>query len=351
MSRSVRRCLAALAALLVGSGASAGDAAQRNDTKLDEQKLEAASRELAQLFRLTPIHQLAAAGAEVRRAYLSDGIGRYIAAVSFTRANGESPYVTITLPVTTFQREPVRAPVPASVWQEVISLSQNFDRSLVPLPTPTSDEIRVCIHPWGAYVEAVERRSEGTDATVRRKAGNACDDELALPYAFWLAQQAINTLPSCQQISPDDHRNAAAIVAECGKLAGDRLAAVEVLNILSASSFARPRDWDSALSLRTFFSDDARVVWSGDEALANGGVDLWFRKMREGHNTMLWVDRYTGLDVDHVRVQGRIEGYRDVGSDRVLFSAPVHQEWVRYRPYGFKVKEIIVGQAVRAKPR
>jgi hypothetical protein len=257
----------------------------------------------------------------------------------------------ISLPVTSLQQDPLRGPVKEALWQEVVSLSQNFDRSLVALPTAKSDEIQVCVHGWGAYVEAVDRHSQGIEPTIRRKPGNACDDELALPYGFWLAQQAINTLPSCQRISPEEHRNAAAIVAECGKLSGDRLAAVEVLNLVSASSFARPRDWDSASHLRTFFSENARVVWSGNEGLANGAVDLWLRKMGEGHNTMLWVDRYTGVDVDHVRLEGRIEGYHDVGSDRVLFSAPVHQEWVRYRPYGFKVKEIIVGPAVRANPR
>lgn len=350
MSRSVTRCLAVLAALIDGGGLSAG-AGQRTGPKLDEQSLDVRSRELAQRFRLTPIHELAATGAEVRRAYLSDGIGRYIAAVSFIRIKGESPQVMISLPDTSLQREPLRAPVTAAVWQEVVSQSQNFDRLLVALPPASSGEIRVCIHPWSAYVEAVDRPSEGTDPSIRRKLGNGCDDELALPYAFWLAQQAINALPSCQRISPDKHRNAAAIVAECGKLTGDRLAAVDVLNLVSSSSFARPQEWDSTFSLRTFFSDDARVVWSGKEALATGAVDLWLRNMGEGHNTMLWADRYTGINADRVRLEGRIEGYHDVGSDRVLFSAPVRQEWVRHRPYGFKVKEIIVGQAVRAKPR
>ena len=343
--------LIALGALILGDGAKGRQSDKTVQTLSDEQKLDLAARELPQRFGQPTIKDLEAAEAEVRRAFLSDGIGRFIASVTFARTKGESPHVIIKLPVAAVQREELRGLVPANVWIEVISQSHNFDRSLVPLPAPPSDDIVLCTHGWGAYVEAADKPSNEALATIRRKLGNACEDELAFPYAWWLAQQAIDVLPACKQVAPDKHRNAAAVVAACGKLSGDRLAAAEVLNTVSASSFEKPNDEDTTSTLRTFFFDDARLIWSGQQAPADGVIAFWLHKMRDGHNTMLWVDQITGRDVDHVHLQGRIEGYRDVGEDRVLFSAPVRQEWVRDRPFGFRVKDIAVGQAVPAERR
>ncbi|HYD37767.1 MAG TPA: hypothetical protein VEA60_09150 [Allosphingosinicella sp.] len=122
----------------------------RGDRGLD--RCAEAQRQLRELYGLKAIEEHHAAEDQVRRAYIIDGYGRDLVAIAFVRTAGSDPTAWIHFPRRpgAAVREPLRAPVPKTVWEHVMERSSLFDRTLVPLPRVAEADgtITICVHGW-----------------------------------------------------------------------------------------------------------------------------------------------------------------------------------------------------------
>lgn len=185
---------------------------------------------------------------QMRRAMFVDGYGRDIVSVTFLRAPGESPRVSVAGPIRAPYDPPAElsAPVSHDVWIRVLGDSEHFNRDLV--SEEGGGDLQICLHGAFTVVEAVDpprrppnlvfsadalsgeievREAELRPGRVRVDAESACASGLAVPYAYKLARIAVESLPQCATLDPDDHRGNPNLLAACQRLRGDRMAAGE----------------------------------------------------------------------------------------------------------------------------
>jgi len=193
---------------------------------------EAAQQRMRALYAVRSIEEHRAAGDQVWRIFYVDGYGRDVVLISFVRAAGHDPTMWVHFPSDqgASPSEPLQAPVPQPLWNEVRSRSENFERTFAPEPGRDPSAIRLCLHGWVYAVESVGRRLGRAEAPVRRKVENACEDGPTAAYAQDIQRIALSLLPYCAALDPSHHRNPASTIAACRLLSGDRLAAAEVMN-------------------------------------------------------------------------------------------------------------------------
>ena len=284
-----------------------------DDRGVDRCSPEQQSR-VRELFGVRTIEEHAAAGDQVRRAFYVDGYGRDVVAIAFVRARGSEPMLWVHFPREEGRgrAEPLTAPVPQAVWQEVIEESAHFDRQLVPLPdeVPVAQEdgeeiMAMCLHSSVFTIEATDpAEREGRQPTIRRRTEDACQNGLTEAYAVELRRVAVPLLPHCARLDPELHRNEATLLSACRLLAGDRLAAAEVMN--RVDPFHSVDGADDAALIRHLFDYQAIIDWNGQRnSGAGSAANFWAAKMAEGEGRIiLYYDTITGESAERVRLTG-----------------------------------------------
>ncbi len=268
-------------------------------------------------YGLPPIEELTGARAQVMRALFVDGYGREVVAVSFLREAGREPRVEVRSGAAT--AEGMTAAVPATMWEALTNDGRHFDRVLA----PAGGDAPICLHSWMTTVEAA-------DATgVRRRTEDSCSGALAIAHADRLAQAAVTLLPACALLDPQRHRNAAARLARCTNLAGDRMAAAQAFNRFSSDAFSDPK----GQPIRHLFTEDAELAWPGGPAVRGSGpaADAW---ARQTPGQRFWVGRIVGETAERVRIEGWIETGAPDRPERVAMV----QTWVRTNGDDFRLR-------------
>ena len=174
---------ALLFSLLVAAPASPQGTPERDcrDDRGVDRCDEAQQRRVRELFGVRSIEEHRAAGDQVRRAFYVDGYGRDVVAIAFIRSPGRDPEVWVHYPRRDGEPtpEPLRAPVPRPVWNDVIERGEHFDRDVLSRPAPAAEPrvarpagdaaedpetIPLCLHSWVFTIEAVDR--EGLAGTA-----------------------------------------------------------------------------------------------------------------------------------------------------------------------------------------
>lgn len=194
-------------------------------------------------YRVDDAESLMRAGVVLRRAMIVDGYGNDLIAITFQRKPGSAPQVDLRVPCDKRQacHAPLTAHVPIAIWNRVLRQSDDFDQELVRETDIAEGERTICIHAWLAVVEAVDparnevktSRPELNSGTVRSDTESACADGLAVPFAFEIAELALQSLPECAALQPQAFRNTPTLLATCTRLGGDRIAASEAFALLN----------------------------------------------------------------------------------------------------------------------
>lgn len=302
---------------------------------------------LQRLYRVRPIEAHRDAGDQVRRIFYVDGYGRDVVALSFIRARGHEPMLVVDFPHEEGapDLEALRAPVPAAVWDDVLTRSALFDRQLVPPPpVPAGDEVSLCMHGWRYTIEATDPpQYEGDRATLRRRTESACDDGLTELYAAELRRAAYPLIPHCARLDLAYYRNEASLLQACGILSGDRLAAAEAMN--QANRVRNVEGPAETALLRDVFAYDAAVDWNGERAQGEGaGARLWAAKVAEQGRANFFFMSVHGEAPDRVRLIGTLARWAPRGDreEPTFERAPVQQIWTRENGE-FALESAVVG--------
>ncbi|HEY0116063.1 MAG TPA: hypothetical protein VGB54_10110 [Allosphingosinicella sp.] len=286
--------------------------------------LEEEHRRALELFGIVPIEEHARTGARVRRAFYIDSYGRYLVAISFIRAPGRDPMLHVDFPTRegAARALPATAPVSEATWRQVLERSRHFDRDLVARPAaqnpdevgnrhldPDEVVVRGCLHGWVFKVEATDPSGPAAERMgFSQKLEDACTGGLTVDYAEALAELALPLLPYCSALDPEQHRNVQSLLAECGLLEGDRLAAAQAYNLVWRLRYVDGRD---AGLLDRIFHTEAVLHWAGEE-LGGGtrsAVDAWVQRANALGRTEFSVTRVRGYGADRARIEGQLVRY------------------------------------------
>jgi hypothetical protein len=326
--RLIRIC-AALSLLLAAPVAAQAPKAKPSPDCGDDRGVDRCAaeqqRRVRELFGVKSIEEHQAAGDQVRRAFYVDGYGRDIVAIAFVRATGRDPTLRVHFPRKEGAAAPetMQAPVPKRTWEEVLSGSRLFDRTLLP---PAGGEPFICLHSWVYTIEATDPRPAGSHAPAaqpRRKTADACRGDLVQDYATALAQAALRLAPHCAALDPRQHRNEATQLAACTMLEGDRLAAAGALNrahlLVAVNSPADAGRAQGVFDYRGFVEwDGERLGGEADRAMA-----AWLERTTKPTYARLSIRRVVGETADRARVEGTLNRREGEGSSERTMSAPV----------------------------
>ena len=324
------------------------DRACRDDRGTDR-CADAEQRRMRDLYGVPSIEEHRRAGDQVRRVFYVDGYGRDLVLLAFVRSPGRDPSLRVHYPRPEEGERPapLQAPVPQALWDEVISRSAYFDRRFARQePGEGAAGINICIHGWVYMVEAIDRPAPRSAAVVRRKVESACEDGPGALFAREVERLALTLLPPCNALDPDQHRNAAAMIAACHILHGDRLAAAEALNRAGAFRFIDGAA--DAPRLAGLFAHETRIDWNGDVYRGHGmeAGAFWAAHLsRDSGRANLFFERVEGLASDRVRVTGFLSRSADTPPDSPsrYETAPVEQVWVRDHNGDLQVEAATVG--------
>ncbi|HEX8364256.1 MAG TPA: hypothetical protein VF603_03115 [Allosphingosinicella sp.] len=311
------------------------------------------------IFGLPPASRRLAAGDQVRRAMVFGRNLNPVVAVEFRRARGNEPTVAIYLPRETDSalREPaISAPVPLAAWERVVEASDHFDRELVPLPPrpePTSDDeiVIYCSDAWVHIVEATDSPDtrlgyldESPRSRIRQRVEDTCSGGLANAYADLLVETARQLIPACRALEP--RSRGADVLAICGILDGDRMAAAEAFNRLRGL-----RDARDPARLRSMFSDRIALDWQGTPAARReDATRLWLAGTRADGGAHLFFRRLVGDNANRVRVTAVLEKWTNCQQSCRLWSAPVELV-AESRLDVFEISQARVGAFVQVPAR
>lgn len=341
MLRRISAGLALAIGLAAGSAAAAEPPRECTDDNLtDRCSVENRGKQRA-LFGEGAIETFQTSRAVVRRAFIVDGYGNDVVAVTFERLPGKDARLRVRPrrynADGTDSYVEMEAVVPLAVWNDVIARSENFDRQLVPLPVET-DEGRICLHAWIATVEALD-----ADGSVRQRTQNACGDGLAVDYAFVLAAVAVKLLPWCDALTPNQFRNDPNRLQTCGALEGDRLSAALAVNSYLGSKLTAPGGVGTESSLWADLGSMVTLSWPGDP-LATGFravSEAWVAKFAGLHQPNLDFHRVNGVNSTQAVLEGNLT--YDVEGSRSYYEAPLKMVWQDQGDGDYEVVEIVVG--------
>jgi hypothetical protein len=329
-------------------GNSQADEACRGD-KSAPRCIEARQRQSRDAFGLAPIETHQAADEQVRRVFYVDGYGRDVLAIAFVRAAGRDPMVTVYYPMRDAARPgPLSALVSSALWTEIVAASRNFDRGYAP---DASHPAPICMHSWTYMIDAAEPRQGYLPASVRQRTETSCEDGPGSAFAREAAEAAIGLFPHCAALDRTRYGHAAAMLAACPILHGDRMAAAQALN--RAEAFRRTGSAAEAGLVYGHFAYDAVLDWAGTRNAGPGSaVDLWVSKVvAEGRPTVFF-HAATGESQSRVRITGilaravEVPGSEAGREDRASFE----QIWVRDATGEFRVATMNVGPWTPSPP-
>lgn len=278
------------------------------------------------LFGVQPVEAHRDAGDQVRRAFYVNGYGHDLVAIVFIRTPGHDPQVRVYFPRVPNETplEPLTAPVPQPVWDDIIRRSAHFDRQLValpeqPEPTGSGDAITLCIHSWVYTVEASDPAGyDEPERRLRRRTEDGCDNGLTEAYAVELERAALALFPQCDILDRRQHRGEAGVLQACGMFSGDRIAAAEARNAINPLLYARRAE--DADSITGLFEFESVVDWAGERQvriLPEAMARWWMAKAGGAGSADFYLDSIEGLAADRVRVRGgfarwvTVQGQRD----------------------------------------
>jgi hypothetical protein len=336
------------------------------DDNLTDRCAAAEQARVRELLGMTSIEDEAAAGVEVYRVFFVDGYGRDMPTVSFERRPNEAPKVVI------YGVEGRRrtSPVSMETW-EMVTRRSRFAEAPPPSPPPPPsspraaasgeeiDEVVICLHSWVTTFEAT--MAHDGRSMIRRRTEDGCHGGLTMAYAFEAAALAVSSLPACERLTRDNHRNDVARLQACLILEGDSIAAAELFN----EKDDRPRTlWNKPVTTEAWrewlgFGHAARIEWAG-EAFAEpqgyydsrpGRPDLpQFLVQRA---TVLspfdvYPARYIGESANRARIEGQMRySIGDPETSRSYMVADYSQVWMRTRGDAWRLDFWTVGTFTR----
>lgn len=335
----------ALPLLLAAAAATVpGDCRDNRGVDRCDVKQQSAVREL---FGAKTIEDHARAGSQVRRVFYVDGYGRDVIAIEFIRAAGADPAAIVRFPDAKSKepRQPLTAPVPPVVWDDVLRSSEHFDRELVGDVQRAGNDLRLCLHSWVYTAESGDPAEEGRPAEIRRRTEDACNDGLTESFAWKLASATVKLLPACDLLDRRNYRNEAALLSSCGILAGDRFAAATVLN--SVEGVRHALDEGNAPGLGELFDYRAQINWAGEKFSGEDAGKFWAqRALGQDGRTDIYLDRVVGESAKRVRLRGTL--YRSLKGAGYA-EADVELIWQIPGRYA-EISEATVGPFRPAKP-
>jgi hypothetical protein len=301
---------------------------------------------LLAVYGLPSVEQLRDGGAQVRRVFYVDGNGFDVIALSFVRGPASPPEVTVHFPPREGQppREPLRAQLTPTVWNDVLQRSEIFDRTLAPVAGP--EPVRLCSHSWTYTAEASDPAEAFAQATMRRATQDACDEGLVQPFAVALYQIAAPLFPQCDLLDRDQHRNGATLLAQCGMLSGDTIAAAEAYNRIGGLKGGGNPEY---LPLLRSILHGATLEWDG--VRLGSAPEAWLARTSGASIASFFPLAARGETSARVRMTGTFERWVDLPGGSVRENAPVELIWVRRQDGSFTVSRAVVGAFVRAPRR
>jgi hypothetical protein len=170
---------------------------------------------------------------------------------------------------------------------------------------------------------------------------DACQDGLVQPFALGLAQQALDLLPPCRVINPEQHRNVVSILAACTRLSGDRIAAAQGMNYLHTMGFGNhpelTREMRSGFGHRVRFDINGQVT----EHDSLDASSFWLQQ-RQALGSGFIPDTYHGERWDRVLVRGHL--WRSAEGKQRALRAPMQIIMAWGAAQTFQIQEIRVGR-------
>lgn len=301
------------------------------------------------------------AGVEMYRVFFVDGYGNDMPAVTLERRPGASPRVVVN----GSEGRRLSGAVSTEVWTQIRAGARYVDRELASrTPAGPDDTVQMCLHSWVVTVEIAEPSPHDSSIPgLRRKTQDACEDGLAVQYAFGLAKAAIEALHPCNELDPNQHRNDVARLSSCLGLEGDQLAAIEFLNGRERGANRIPADQTAdAWGLWLGFSNTRNIDWNGVrvvETPARPGVlrisvaSFLAERSAELGEMWLGVENLRGDSSTQISVGGEIWiSDRVDPSNTDGLKAPYLQTWRAGRPGdGWRLESWTVGAFSRVEPR
>jgi hypothetical protein len=296
-------------------------------------------RRLLELYGMRAIPSLRESGDQVRRAFYTDGFDQDVFAISFVRAMGREPQVSVTFPRRSGEAPwTMEAAVSLATWNDVLARSRFFDRALAPLSDDAAESI--CMHPSSALVESSDVAGEPFDTGVRRQYGSACPTGLAFVYAVELMKSAEPLFGFCQSL--DARMNRLSILDQCGRLRGDRVAAAQVFKrmdeCLLALAMTDPKQ------VAQSFSREATAEWAGERSQPGKAADFWLGHAGPGQYVHIAVDLVTAPFQREARVVGRLTQRSERSAGMQFEVASIEVRWTRDSLSGdFLIEHVTVG--------
>ncbi len=292
-------------------------------------------------FGVPSIEELNESGAQVRRAFFVDGYGSEMPVITFIRAPGAGPRVTVSIvrESANGSRRVVELTeeLSAPVWDDAIARTELFHRALAPQTMPVTDDeeaaITICLHSWVTTVEAAD-----PPGSLRMRTQDSCNEGLTTEAGFYLARLAYEALPYCTALELNDYRNRVAALQACALLEGDRLAAAEALNRIDAMDDARLL----VPVANSFLQHNITIEWGAERANgAAAAAALWDAKDQQRRH--LYHTSVIGESANRVRVTGIVYESYEEGARH----AEVEQIWTREHAWRFRLSSMRVSRLRR----
>jgi hypothetical protein len=189
----------------------------------------------------------------------------------------------------------MRSKITESAWNELLAKLSALDLNHY-------DDERLCVGGGSSTVETIDKAGK-----IRGRFGDTCGEQPANWFFDELGKAAIIGLPDCAALVPDGYDEAwvGSKLINCFMLAGDKVAAGHLHNLLEANNF-----WPSwrhdAKDVRPLFADKAEISWPGlpqfDDADDAVGflIGGWLAPFK------IETTGYVGESTDRVRVEGAV---------------------------------------------
>lgn len=310
-------------------------------------------------FSVTPIEQEAASGAQIMRAGFVDGYDRDLLVVSFEARPNQPPMVVVQ----GSDDRRISHPLSARAWEAALEGAVVADRELAPtdLASPPGEdgERTICMHGWATHVEMANTAGMAYKVTpVRRRYEYACGNGgLAFRYAFSLASLAVEAIPACAELKPEQHRNDPSRLAACLALEGNTVAAASLMNEKgeppSASYGDTPdeREWSRWLATdRTSRLDWAGEVFEESNVFRSGQPspprlsNILAERTATLREFRIYQAAFGARDAGNGWITGEL-AYRIDGEDGAQrwMVADYRQEWSRGGGFGWRMDNWVIG--------
>lgn len=340
------------------------------DDNLTDRCAAAEQARVRELLGMASIEDEASAGVEVYRLLFVDGYGRDMPAVSFERRPNEPPKVVIY----GTEGRRMTGPVSMETWETVTRRSRFAE---APPPRPADppltapggeplagpgqelEEVVICLHSWVATFEAT--MTHQGRPMIRRRTEDSCSHGLTMAYAFEAAAFAAESLPACDRLKPEGHRNDVARLNACLILHGDTISAADLLN----EKDDPPRAWRgevvSAATWREWLGAGhaARIDWAGEVLTEAQG----YYDSRPGRPDLpqflvdratalgplaIYPARFVGETASRARIEGQIS-FRigDPDDGRSYMAADYVQVWIRSSGDAWRLDSWTIGPFAR----